>query len=83
MSYWVYIIESQKDHSYYIGSTSNLERRFEQHNLGESRYTSQKMPWKLAYFEEYQDKTSALKREIFLKKQKNLKFYKALIATKQ
>jgi len=32
MSYHVYIMQSLKDGSYYIGSTSNLEDRIERHN---------------------------------------------------
>ncbi len=79
MSYWVYILESQKDHSFYIGSTTNLEQRVDQHNQGNSKYTSNKTPWKLAYFEELPDKRSMLKREIFLKKQRNKNFYRTLI----
>jgi len=30
----VYILQSKKNNRFYIGSTNNLERRFEQHNKG-------------------------------------------------
>jgi putative endonuclease len=78
MSYWVYIIESLQDHSFYIGYSENLENRLKQHNNGESIYTSRKIPWKLVYYEEFESKSSAIKRERFLKKQRNSNFYRSL-----
>jgi putative endonuclease len=82
LKYFVYIIQSQKDLSFYIGYTNNLQNRLREHNEGTTRYTSKKRPWKLVYNEEYQDKTEAIKREKFLKKQKNKEFYTKLIEHK-
>ncbi len=79
MKYYVYIIQSQKDNSFYIGYTSNIEKRLYEHNHGSTRYTSGLRPWKLVYKEEFLTKTEALKREKFLKKQRNRKFYETLI----
>ncbi|MBM3405154.1 MAG: GIY-YIG nuclease family protein, partial [Bacteroidetes bacterium] len=59
-----------------------IERRLEEHNSGETRYTSGKRPWKLVYLEEYQDKSSAIKRELSLKRQKSAIFYQHLIMSK-
>jgi putative endonuclease len=78
MSYFVYILRSIKDSSFYIGYTNNLDRRLEEHNKGESRYTRKKKPWKIFYFEIFRSKSEALKRERFLKKQKNTSFYMKL-----
>jgi putative endonuclease len=75
----VYVLQSEKDESYYIGFTESLEKRVNQHNNGESNYTGRKMPWKLVYFEEFKTKTDAIKRERFLKAQKNKVFYQSLI----
>ncbi|NOY94853.1 MAG: GIY-YIG nuclease family protein, partial [Chlorobi bacterium] len=58
---------------------SNIRQRLEYHNSGKSRYTSRKMPWELVYFERFESKTGAIKRERFLKKQKNTRFYLKLI----
>lgn len=77
--FYVYILESKKDKSYYIGQTDDLERRLEFHNQGLSKYTSRKLPWYIVYFEEYETRTEAIKRERFLKKQRNRVFYKSLI----
>jgi len=79
--FYVYLIQSEVDSSFYIGYTSNLELRIKQHNNGESIYSRRKKPWKLVYSEELENKTSALKREKFLKKQKNKDFYYQLIKT--
>ncbi len=77
--FYVYILQSEVDGSYYIGFTENLEKRISQHNNGESNYTRRKMPWKLAYFEAFETKADAIKRERFLKAQKNKVFYQRLI----
>jgi putative endonuclease len=77
--YTVYILQSQMDQSFYIGYTSDISVRIEEHNSGRTRYTSHKRPWKVVYQEHFQDKKTALKREIFLKKQKNRDFYFTLI----
>ena len=67
MSYYVYILESESDHTYYKGSTSDIERRLKEHNSGLSRYTSTRMPWKLVYLEEFPTKREALIMERKLK----------------
>jgi putative endonuclease len=77
--FYVYILQSDVDSSYYIGFTENLEKRLEQHNNDESEYTSRKTPWQLVYYEKIELKSDALKREKFLKKQRNKDFYQRLI----
>jgi len=73
--YYTYIIQSVKDESFYIGYSSDLEKRIMIHNSRLSKYTSTKTPWKLVYFEEYVNKSDAIKREKFLKKQRNMMFW--------
>ncbi|WP_051473879.1 GIY-YIG nuclease family protein [Aquimarina macrocephali] len=80
--YTVYIIQSLKDDSFYIGYSANIEERISKHNNGNSRYTSKKIPWRLVYTEEFSSKSDAIKRERFLKKQKNRNFYLRLIQNK-
>ncbi len=79
MDYYVYILQSCVDHSYYIGYTYNIDQRLFDHNAGKSRYTSKKIPWKLVYSETFSSKKDALLRERFLKKQRNRSFYVRLI----
>jgi putative endonuclease len=68
MAFYVYIIQSQKDGSYYKGFTEDPVLRLQRHNMGESSYTRTKMPWKLLHLEKFLTKTEALKREKVLKK---------------
>jgi putative endonuclease len=68
VAYYVYILKSHKDGTYYKGSSESYLERFAAHNRGESRYTKDKIPWELIYAEEHPDKKSALIRERKLKK---------------
>jgi putative endonuclease len=79
MEFTVYILQSQQDGSFYIGYTTDLHRRLSEHNSGESGYTSGKMPWKVVYSEKCETKTAVIKREKFLKNQRNRAFYEKLI----
>jgi putative endonuclease len=78
--YFVYIIQSQADSSYYVGYTRNLEKRLIYYNLGKSKYTKRKMPWKLVYKEFIETKKEVLKREKQLKNWKNRKAIERLIS---
>ena len=79
MPFYVYILHSQKDGSYYVGSTNNLKDRVERHNQGRSKYTKTKRPWKLEYFEEFMDRSSAACRENEIKSRKRRGYIQALI----
>lgn len=69
--FFVYIIQSQLDLSYYIGSASNTTIRVKSHNKGYSKYTKTKRPWKLVYKEVYDTISEARKREFYLKSLKS------------
>jgi len=55
MFYYVYILQSQKDNSFYIGYTTDLIKRFKQHNSGESQATKTFRPYKLLFYEAFLD----------------------------
>ncbi len=77
--YFVYILQSQLDKSYYIGYTSNLENRLREHNFGKTGYTKLKRPWRLIYKEEFLTRSEAIKRERYLKRLKNKKALEKII----
>ena len=83
MTFSVYILESLKDGTYYVGSTNNLEDRLKRHNDGRVAYTKSKRPWKLVYSEEHPDRSSAAKREYEIKKHKRREFIEILIKGSQ
>ncbi|MCF8143197.1 MAG: GIY-YIG nuclease family protein [Deltaproteobacteria bacterium] len=79
MPYYVYILQSEKDGSYYVGSTQDLNSRLDRHNQGRSNYTKAKRPWQLVCSEEFPDRSSAMKRENQIKRRKDKIFIKSLV----
>jgi putative endonuclease len=65
--FYVYILESIKDGSKYIGETENLKRSFKEHNNGLARYTNSKKPFKLAWYCAFNNKKRAYDFEKYLK----------------
>ncbi len=63
MKFFIYILESELDGSFYIGQTSNLNSRLEKHNKGLNRSTKAKRPWKLFYWEEVNSRAEAMALE--------------------
>ena len=66
--YYVYLLKSKKDNSLYIGYTSDLKRRFEEHNNEENISTKHKTPFQLIYYEAYKSQNDAKYREKQLKR---------------
>ena len=57
------------DGSLYTGWTNNLEKRLEAHNAGRGgRYTRSRLPVKLVYYESFDTKNEAMRREAAIKK---------------
>ncbi len=79
MRYHVYIIQSELDGSYYVGSTQDVEARLTRHNQGRSKYTKPKRPWCLVYQESHPDRSSAVKRELQIKNRRSRKYIEGLV----
>jgi putative endonuclease len=77
--FYCYILYSPKLDKYYIGSTGNLEGRLQRHNTSNTGFTSTGKPWEIKYFEIFETKPAAMKRELELKKWKNRILIEALI----
>ena len=65
--YFVYIIKSLKDGSYYTGITNNLKKRLSEHNSIGTKYSSTKQPFKLIWYCMFYDKSQAFEFEKYLK----------------
>ena len=65
--YFAYILKSLKDNKDYYGSTGNIESRLKQHNYGKVKSTKNRIPLILHYSEQFDNKSDAIKREIFFK----------------
>lgn len=61
--YWVYILQSQKEFKYYIGSSADVDARLKFHNAGLQRSTKSRIPFKLVCSFQYSSKKDALSRE--------------------
>ena len=70
---YLYIIQSLKDGSYYIGHSHDPGLRLMHHNDGWTRSTKGKRPWKLVYVESCGTKGDAMEREFQLKRMKSRK----------
>jgi len=69
--YYVYVLQSKKDKSLYIGYTNNLKDRFSRHNKGMCASTKDRKPFRIVAYEAYSTEIDARTRERRLKQFKN------------
>jgi len=67
MFYFVYLLLSLKDEGFYIGYTTDLNLRYQEHVNGKVESTKYRQPLKLIYYEAYTSKKMAEEREKALK----------------
>jgi putative endonuclease len=78
--WFVYIIESQTDDSFYVGHTHELELRIVHHNDGWTISTKASRPWKLVYSEQHLSKSEVIRREKQIKRMKSRQYIERLIS---
>jgi putative endonuclease len=73
MTYYIYILHSINHDKFYIGYTTDVNKRLKLHNSSRfNTFTSKYRPWIIyALFEVGENKTTALKIEKYIKKQKS------------
>ena len=65
---YTYLLECA-DQTLYCGWTNDLEKRVKAHNAGAgAKYTKARRPVVLVYYEEFETKEEAMKREAAIKK---------------
>ena len=62
-----YVLHSLKDQKFYIGYSSQINRRIQQHHEGDVPSTKGRRPLKLVYYESYMSQKDALRRESYFK----------------
>ena len=78
---YTYILKC-KDDSLYTGWTNDLKKRITSHNAGKgAKYTKARRPVELVYYEEFQTREEAMKREYAIE-QLSRKEKEALIKTR-
>ena len=81
--FYVYVLVSETTGETYVGQTSDLERRLEQHNHPEFNGTlhtkRRKGPWRLLHSETFSTRSDAMRRERWFKTGSGYRFVKTLI----
>jgi putative endonuclease len=71
---FVYVLLSRaKPKRTYVGWTLDLDRRLEQHNDGSGAKTTRGGAWTLIYAERYRTRNAAMRREVFLKRDRDFR----------
>jgi len=66
--FYTYVLKSIRDGKRYIGQTSkDVLNRLREHNVGSNKWTRANSPFIILYYEKWDTKTEAIKREHFLK----------------
>ena len=76
MTYFVYLLVSNLKNNKkisYVGYTNKLKKRINLHNSGKGAKFTRGKKWKLVYYEKYDSKTVAMKKEFKLKKNYTLR----------
>lgn len=65
--FYVYVLQSEKDHKLYTGYSSNLKQRLAEHKNGEVNSTRNRLPVRLIYWEGCLRQQDATQQEKYLK----------------
>lgn len=76
---WVYVLENKETNRYYVGSTTNIDKRIKQHKQGHTRTTRVLGTTELVYTEIYNTIEEARRREKQIKSYKSKKYIRSLI----
>ena len=75
MRCYVYLLRSLKDSKFYLGWTTDIRRRLDEHNAGLIRSTKGRRPFELIHFETYLGPVLAKARERVLKRSPRMLHY--------
>jgi putative endonuclease len=76
-----YVLLSEKEKRFYIGSTRDLRKRMEAHNNGRVPSTAYRRPLRLVYYETCLSAADASRRERYLKTGRGGRYLKQRLAT--
>ncbi|PIQ75271.1 MAG: endonuclease [Candidatus Portnoybacteria bacterium CG_4_8_14_3_um_filter_40_10] len=79
MFHYVYLLESLKFDELYIGYTSDLRKRIDEHNRGLNFSTKPYIPWQLIHYEAYKSEKDARRREKYLKTSQGSRLLKRIL----
>jgi putative endonuclease len=73
LSYYCYLLVSDGGAMSYVGWTTDLDKRLDQHNAGTGARSTRGRSWALAYAERHPSRASAMSREWHLKRDRALR----------
>jgi putative endonuclease len=75
MPCFVYVLGSRRadDRRTYVGWTTDIERRLQQHNAGSGAKSTRGRQWALLYFEFCNSRNEAMSREWYLKRDRKFR----------
>lgn len=79
---YLYILQSEKNSRYYIGSTNNLARRLAEHSSGKTPSLKNLLPMQVVFSKFYDNLREARKMELHLKRLKNRNILERIIKEK-
>lgn len=79
MFFYVYVLQSMKNLNLYIGFTSNLRKRLQEHNRGLNFSTKPFIPWQVIHYEAYRNEKDAKRREGYLKTNQGARLLKRML----
>ena len=65
--FYTYILKSKRDYKLYVGYSSDLVKRMEEHNKGNVISTKDRRPFELVYYEACRNEEDAIAREKYFK----------------
>ncbi len=78
--YFVYVLQSERNGRYYIGSSEDVARRLLEHNAGMTQATRFLRPWRVIYTEPAETLAEARRREAQIKRWKSRKYMREQLA---
>jgi putative endonuclease len=67
LKYFVYVLKSVNFNKFYVGQTENIRKRINEHNSGKTRSIKAFIPYDLIYYELFDLRKDAVRREKYLK----------------
>ena len=80
--HYTYVLASEKDAHFYIGTSSDLRKRLKQHVQGRVTSTAYRRPLRLAYYEACLSVDDACRRERYLKSGRGGRYLKQRLNTR-
>jgi len=67
LMYYTYVLYSENHNRFYIGMSTDVEKRLSEHNSGKTKSTKGYRPWVVLFIDEFETRAEAREREVYLK----------------